>query len=179
MMKAQKLAWLAGLAFILLGCVGTLQAQQATGTTGGSHLLKGKPEPYLEIRTPNGSMILKLFGEDDGPVRIPVGDPRLSALFLSSELTAKGVKISLGAEEGELKVSPMGRYELKMGDEMALQDLDALGVQGWSMKLSMGSLPYVIDDCCACGRLNCCPLPGKCLACSSCGSCCGSGRPEV
>ena len=146
---------------------------------GASLKEEGRMIPYLEVRTPNGRYMVRLFGEDDGPVQLPLKDARISSVLLSTELTEKGFRVSLGAEEGEFRVNPAGRYDLAFGEEVVLNELEALGLKNWTAKLTVGEFAP-LPDCCSCGVINCCPLEGKCMGCSKCGVCCrDGGRPEV
>lgn len=167
-------------AFLGLGSVSASVAQ-IEGNSGLDAALADPSEvPYLQINTPDGTFYVKFFGEDDGPVELPMKGKRLTALLISSELTEQGWRVHLGAQEDVLKVTPLGRYDLVLDQEVPIRELGSLGARNWTMKLAKGEIaPDAIDGCCACGRISCCPSAGKCLGCGKCGVCCGGGAPEV
>jgi hypothetical protein len=169
------------LSFLLLAVVGSVAASaggaEAAGN-GGPKRDRADNTPYIKISTPDGTIQVRFFGESDGPIQIPLKSERYTALLLSPELTEQGWRVDLGIQEDVFKISPIGRYDLTMGRDVPIEELDRLGIEDWSMRLETGGPMEMIDGCCGCGRLNCCPNAGKCMGCGGCGTCCG-GPLEV
>lgn len=171
--------WMVVMALLVLGHASASFAQAALRPPVDPGMADPDTTAYLQINTPEGTFYVRFFGEDDGPVELPLKSKRLTSLLISPELTEQGWRVHLGVQEDVLKVTPLGRYDLTLDQEVRLRGLGSLGADGWTMKLATGEIaPDAIDGCCSCGRVNCCPSLGKCLGCGKCGTCC-AGAPEV
>ncbi|MDP9122605.1 MAG: hypothetical protein M3O15_14770 [Acidobacteriota bacterium] len=147
----------------------------------------------LEISSPNGKWYLHLGATDLGPARLHLRDDHFSAILVSTRLEGDRVLVTLGGEKGELEVSSIGRYEVRLGESapVSIPELASLKAGGpWHLRV-VPAVTATIAGCCSCGLangmpnpekgggpvaaagLNCCPNAGKCLGCGACGLCCG------
>ena len=130
----------------------------------------------LELRTEHGTCTLRLFVQQDGPVRIPLSSGRYSAVLISTQLAVDRVHVTLAGEERgqpDGGTFPLGQYEFS-AEEPALSWLpDELRMKGVGI-LNMKLVPLTKSTCagCDCGTLCCKPDPGQCIGCGSCGDCC-------
>lgn len=128
------------------------------------------------------------------------GQDAISAIKLEPKMEGDKVKVSVFALIGEanniktcrdwdaLKSTPVGTYVAGLDEEVSLVKLRDFGVSMGNDPLTFRVVPRRIlsplpqdqgkeggCDCASCGGLICCPNPGYCIGCGSCGSVCCSG----
>lgn len=142
------------------------------------------------------TMGISLAGREPLIVPLPA-DRRKTAVLRVSGDNISGVKVVAWMEDGlakfevstildslqdvtscdqlqRLRTEPVGSYNARKGDTIPISGLKkngltSLHVTFWETK----EIPLVCPDtCCCCGGTRCCPSPGHCLGCGSCGVCC-------
>jgi hypothetical protein len=130
--------------------------------------------PELEIKTEKGTCYVRLGGQSDGPVRIPIDNGLYSAVLLSTRLSAEKVNVTLSGEEDKFTTGTLGEYELSLGDDPVrlATEVKAGGAGTWEMRVVQRQAAACSGGC-QCGRICCIPAEGQCIGCSDCGTCCG------
>lgn len=137
-------------------------------------------------------------------IRVPVGvgvtsgQDSVSAIRLEPKMEGDKVAVRVYAVIGEaedvracsdwdkLKSVPVGTYLASLDEEVQLTKLKELGVNMGAEPLTFRVVPKRLlspvpnnpaggdCECASCGGLHCCPNPGACLGCGSCGYACCS-----
>lgn len=126
------------------------------------------------IERPDGVCHLDLSVEQDGPIWLPVDAKQLDAVQLATKVSGEIVRVTVWAVRDGAVIDLVGEYDLALGSEPAVVwELARYGVEGWSLGLTLAGSAACSGGC-GCGGICCYPDPGKCISCSSCGSCCAA-----
>jgi hypothetical protein len=132
-------------------------------------------------------------------IRVPLSDDNnqdaISAIKLEPKMEGEKVRVDVYGLSGStagiitcqgwdaLKSTSIGSYVASLDEDIALTKLADFGVRMGDRPLTFRVVPKRVlsptpgDEECECGScagLICCPNPGYCLGCGSCGSvCCG------
>ena len=139
-------------------------------------------------------------------IRVPVGEnigshtEQVSAVKLMPRMEGNRIKVTVYSLFGDtcgvrscedwksLKSTPVAAYLASEGEEITISELPNLGAKFKGGVLAFRVVPARTVppqsssggecDCGWCGRLACCPNPGKCITCGSCGDVCCAPLPE-
>ncbi len=136
--------------------------------------LPGRPNYRIPISSTGNKIVV-----------MPIKSAVVSGIKVASQLDGDSVKFEVSAVldslEGvkscdqlrALKVELLASYSGKVGDVIHVAEADRLSPTPINVKVIKMMVDEVIGDCCVCGRLSCCPNPGKCFdSCGTCGMCC-------
>lgn len=135
-------------------------------------------------------------------IRVPLADEQnpdaVSAVKLEPRMEGSKVRVDVYALSGPtagistckgwgaLKSKTIGSYVAELDQDVALTKLESLGIRMGDRPLTFRVVPKRIlspvpnnpdmeeCECGSCAGLICCPNPGYCLGCGSCGSLCCS-----
>jgi hypothetical protein len=118
---------------------------------------------------------------------LPVNGAKTSAVKVISQMEGGSIKFNFLAVLDKLPETPtcdniktlkteaVASYVAREGDVIRVSDFEKFGVAPFTVKvMKMTAAQVCPDGCCCCGSTTCCPNPGNCLQCGSCGLCCNS-----
>ncbi|HVT61223.1 MAG TPA: hypothetical protein VHR45_22865 [Thermoanaerobaculia bacterium] len=105
----------------------------------------------LEISSADGKWYVQVAATDFSPVRLSLLGDRAAAVLVSTRLEGDKLLVTLASEKGELDSSPIGHYEVRLGEgaPVAVHELESWKTGAWRMKvlpLPEGTMP----GCCSC-----------------------------
>ncbi|HSS52690.1 MAG TPA: hypothetical protein VLX28_27430 [Thermoanaerobaculia bacterium] len=136
-----------------------------------------KTRAVVEITSQDGVCYWSVSGDD--LIRMPVKDDRFSSILLSAKFDNDQVSVSLAGEREPLDTLLLGRYAMSLGERdgqtIAVDEIKSKKTEAWQLRILKPETKLAMPGCCGCPflKLQCCPHIGKCLDCSTCGSCCG------
>ncbi len=177
-MRARLGQWKTALFFTALWLPGTVwAAPPALGSEVADPLLddRSQTRAVLQIESEDGICLWSISGDDE-LIRLPLKSDRFGSVLVSARFDGDQLSVSLAGEKEPLSTVPFGTYSLSLnGPPIAVEDLKSRTAEGWKLRVLPPGTKGTITGCCSCSllKINCCPNPGKCLGCSTCGQCCG------